>query len=224
MGKSDQKIIVVPKNVLFADGEFEGFQRHEVFDYEKVLLENFLVMRRGSLDEDPNHPDGNAERNYNFKQPIGYMIFVNPFEKKVFAYKRAEKDRHYGEKRLQGNWSWGVGGHVEPLDFTKGENPFVESRLRELEEEVEIVGKILETRVLGYINDNSNDVGKVHLGLLYLVEIDGVVRKKDDEIEIGEMYSLSELEDLMKTTGVIVENWSKIAFGPLRDYFGMWDN
>lgn len=219
MGKSDQKIIVVPRAILFSNGTyFQGFRKHSVFDFEEVLLRNLQVMRRGSLDEELNHPEGNAEKNYMFKQPIGYMIFINPFEKKVFAYKRAEKDQHYGEKRLQGNWSWGVGGHVEPLDFSEGKNPLVESRLREAIEEVEIVGNILGSKTLGYINDDTNDVGKVHFGLLYLVEIDGRVQKKDDEMEIGEMYSIGELEELTKSEGVTVENWSKIAFEPLKEY------
>jgi len=219
MSKEDQRIIAVERKILFADGEFQGFVRHSVFDYEKVILNNMQNVRRGSVSEDPNHPLGNAEKNYLLKQPIGYTLIVNPFEQKTFAYKRATKDKNYDEDRLKGNWSWGVGGHVEPLDSSDEKNSLRESRLREVGEEIFIDGKIIGTNVLGYINDDSNDVSKVHFGILYLVEIDGAARKRDDEMEIGEMMSLTELESLLKNEKVIVENWSKIALGPLKEYF-----
>lgn len=206
MSKDDKQIIVVEKNILFKDGYFEGFQPDYQFDYESIILRNMKVMRRGDAEIDPTH-----------KQPIGYMIVINPSTKKIFAYQRASKDEHYGEKRLQGKWSWGVGGHIEAFEVEK-ENPIRESRLRELSEEIEIDGRILYVNPLGYINDDSDSVGSVHFGILYLIGIDGSAKQKDKEIAQAEMLSISDLEKKCSSLDIEVEGWSRIALEPLRNY------
>ncbi len=207
MGKEDQQIMAVKRDTLFSEKYFQGFSNHNIHDYEKKVLGNYKIGRRGDLEIDPSH-----------KQPIGYMLIVNPTEKKVFAYQRAIKDKDYGEKRLQGKWSWGVGGHIEPHDIGNG-NPIRESSLRELEEEINIIGKIKNINVLGYINDDSDPVGEVHFGILYLIEIDGSAKPNDKEMSEGKMFSINELEEICSSKEFTVENWSKIALNPLKDYF-----
>jgi len=129
MSKDDAQIIVVERDTLFKDGDFQGFKNHSEIDYESVILSNIKSMRRGNAEIDPTH-----------KQPIGYALIINPKTKKVFAYQRSSKDQHYSEKRLQGKWSWGVGGHIDYSD-NHHENQLLGSMLRELEEEIEIKGK-----------------------------------------------------------------------------------
>ena len=220
MSKSDKKIIVVEKDILFGNGKdfFEGFKPHGEVDYESRILSNIKVMRRGSLSEDQNHPDGNAERNPNYKQPIGYAIVVNTRYSKVFAYQRASKDEEYSEKRLQGKWSWGFGGHIEPMDGSS--NPIKESLIREVtQEELEILGGIKEPRVLGYIYHDF-DVHAVHFGILYLIEIDATkVKAKDPEIARVEGKTLNELEEICASPNFDVEEWSRTALKPLKEYF-----
>lgn len=218
MGNPNQRIIVVKRDVLFGDGKnyFEGFRPAEEIDYESRILSNFEIMRRGSTSESANHPEGNAELNPEYKQPIGYTILFNPNLKKVFAYQRSSKDKEYGEKRLQGKWSWGFGGHIEPFDTENG-NPIRESMLREVtHEEVEIFGNIQEPKVMGYINDDKDSVGRVHFGILYGLSIDGEqIKPKDPEIARVKLSSLNELEKMCSTFGIQVEDWSKIALEPL---------
>jgi predicted NUDIX family phosphoesterase len=208
MSKEDQQIIVVQRNDLFRENYFEGFQEHNELDYESRIIPFLKIMRRGD-----------AEINPDYKQPIGYMIVVDPLTEKIYAYQRSSKDEHYTEKRLQGKMSWGVGGHIEPADNTEGKNPIRESRLRELSEEIEISGNLIDIKTLGYINDDSDLVGKVHFGILYLVEINGTAKPKDKEMFSGNMYSLSELENICNSSEYNVENWSKIALEPLKIYF-----
>jgi len=220
--KEEQRILVVLKKKLFGpNGErhFQGFRKLGEVDYETLILEGKEIMRRGSDKEPIDHPEGNAERSLDYKQPIGYMIVANTKTEKIFAYQRSSNDAHYRESRLQGKWSWGIGGHIEPQDGES--NPIRESRLRELAEEIEIDGKILETKVLGYINDEADDVGNVHFGVLYLVEIDGSVKPKptSKEMAFGNMLSISELNELVASVNYEVENWSAIALEPLRKYF-----
>jgi len=207
MGKNDNQIIVVEKNILFNENYFNGFKNHKDLDYESVILSNLKNMRRGDAEEDPSH-----------KQPIGYALIVNPKEKTAFAYQRSSKDHEYGEKRLQGKWSWGVGGHIDYSD-NHHENPLLGSMLRELEEEIEIRGKVIGHNILGYINDDSNKVGKVHFGILYLIEVDGNVNPKDSEMAHGKLMDINELEEICSSSDCEVETWSEIALNPLKEYF-----
>ena len=206
MSKQDQNIIVVERKILFnyERENFQGFRDNKEFDYENIILQNLKIMRRGDAEKDVNH-----------KQPIAYTSIVNPATRQIFAYQRAKQDKDYHEKRLLGKWSWGLGGHIEPFDNEKG-NPIRESRLRELEEEVKILGEIDKLEILGYINDDSNSVGQVHFGILYVVETRGNIIPKDSEIALGGFRRIGELNETCKNYDV--ENWSRIALEPLKKY------
>ena len=209
LGKEDSQIIVVERDKLFLDGHFEGFKHHSEIDFESRILKNLKVMRRGNAEQDPSH-----------KQPIAYALIVNPNTKEIFAYQRASKDEHYYEKRLQGKWSWGVGGHIEHSDLSNvlNSNPIKESMLREIEEEIEILGN-KEIEVLGYINDESDDIGKVHFGVVYLLKTDGEVRPKDKELERGKFMTINELKEICNSPDCEVEGWSKIVLNYLDSHF-----
>lgn len=209
-GKFAKEIMVVSRQFLFRGEEFQGFRPAREVDYEKIIVGEHTYMIRGA-----------AENNPGFKQPIAYSMIVNKDLKTVFAFKRASRDKDYVESRLQGKWSWGVGGHIERCDIATGENVIIKSRLRELGEEVDIQGSV-EPRVLGYINDETNPVGQVHFGVLYAIVTDArVVEPKDPEIAKGKMEDIGQLEILIATPEVTVENWSQIAFEPLKDFVGV---
>jgi len=208
MSTEDQQIIVVNRSPLFRNGDyFHGFRKHGVVDYESRILQHFKIMRRGDAEKDPSH-----------KQPISYTLIISQKTKQVFAYQRSSNDKEYGEKRLQGKWSWGIGGHIEPHD-TPDKNPIRKSMLRELQEEIEISEAITGTKVLGYINDDTNDVGQVHFGILYLVETNAeLITPKDPEVAIGRLMTLGELEKISSSPDCTVETWSQIALQPLKEY------
>ena len=216
MSKSDQRIIVVKRELLFGQDYFEGFRIGEEVDYESRIATGYKVMRRGSTEEPENHPEGNAELNTQFKQPIGYSILINPKLKRVFAYHRSSVDLEYAERRLQGKWSWGFGGHIELSDA--GNRNFIrQSALRELKEEVRINGLIEKVDVLGYLNYDSDFIGKVHFGILYLFSTNSdEVMPLDSEISKVVFCSLGELEKLCSSQDVKVEEWSKLSLEPLR--------
>lgn len=197
MDKNEQLIMVVDNKNLFKEDYFDGFLGAEKVDFQSRILENFKYIKRGV-----------AEKSETEKQPIGYVILANKKEKTIFVYQRATKDENYTEKRLQGMWSWGVGGHIDKIDSERG-NPIEKSLLREIDEEVKIIGKLNKIEVLGYINDDSNDVGKVHFGILFLADIDGEVAVKNYEMVSGKMMSLKELKKM--TENEKIEEWSKIS-------------
>jgi len=208
MSKEDQKIIAVERDILFGKDTFEGFRPQNEIDYESRILDNLKVMRRGDIEEDPSH-----------KQPIGYVIIANPELKKVFAYQRSSKKDEHDEHRMLGNWSCGFGGHIEPIDEVS--NPIREGMIREAtQEETTIYGSIEQPKLLGYINDDSNSVGQVHFGLLYVIDTDAKkVKPKDSEIARIESKTINELEEICSSPNYKVENWSQIALRPLKEYF-----
>lgn len=206
MAKEDHLIMAVDKKSLFGNDYFEGFRTPEGIDFMSRILTNFKYLRRSDVEQNPD-----------FKQPIGYCVILNPQTKQVFVYQRSPKNLHYFEKRLQGKWSWGLGGHIEKVD-DNGKNPILTSLLRELREEVDL-DSFSPPRLLGYINDEHNEVGKVHFGILYVLETDlNDVRPKDSEITQGKLISVQELEEICSSTDFAIEDWSRISFPPIKNY------
>ncbi len=195
--KYNELIMAVKREDLFEES-FQGFKEAKKKDFQKVILNNYEYVKRGE-----------AEKDESLKQPIGYSVLVDQ-EGRVFAYQRASKDDEYTEKRLQGKWSWGVGGHVDKID-DEAKNPIKTSVLRELNEEISVDGEIEEIEVLGYINDDSDSVGRVHFGILYMVKINGSAKAGDSEITNENFRELSELKEVVANEDTEVEEWSKIA-------------
>ncbi|MFP4568049.1 MAG: NUDIX domain-containing protein [Candidatus Woesearchaeota archaeon] len=207
MNKYDQLIMVVKTKVLLGQNTFQGFKPQNQEDFETKILKNYEFIKRGIAEEDPN-----------YKQPIAYAIILNPQTKKIFTFQRAKKDKNYTEKRLQGKWALGVGGHIEKID-DDSKNPIYASMLREINEEVNIHGKITP-KIIGYINDDSNSVGKVHFGIIYIIQTDAeIITPKDAEMESGKLITMNELEQLVLSRDEQIEEWTKIALNPLKKYF-----
>ncbi|MBI4682906.1 MAG: DNA mismatch repair protein MutT, partial [Nitrospirae bacterium] len=101
----------------------------------------------------------NAEHNFEHKQIIPYVIIRN--ENNYLLLKRLTGQT---EKRLHNNYSLGIGGHINP-DSSIGENIVIKGLYKELNEEVEVDDRA-DLNFIGIINDESNSVSKVHLGLL----------------------------------------------------------
>ena len=203
--RNDKLIVVIKRDDLFGQDFFEGFRQQEEIDYESRILNKFEYMAKKP-----------AEKNPAYKQPIGYSLVVDRAQKKVFAYQRPYQDSRYSEKRLQGKWSWGIGGHIDKHDVKTG-NPIHASVLRELEEEINI-GDAINLKRLGYIN-NEDEVGRVHFGILHVVETEtSIMKAKDPEIDNGRMRTIEELSKLCVSSDFLVEEWSRICLGPLKEY------
>jgi predicted NUDIX family phosphoesterase len=204
----DELILVVKKDKLFADKQFQGFLPVGEFDYYNLILDNYQWQARDKVEEDSS-----------YQQPIGYCLIYNPEFNKIFAFQRHIDDEKYTDKRLQGKWSWGVGGHIDKIDAQTNpkEDPIITATLRELEEEVVIDGEI-EPKIIGYINDDSDSVGQVHFGIVYLIYTDAVdIKPNDDEIMNYSYLSLEKLANLKNNPANTIENWSEVIFDPIND-------
>jgi predicted NUDIX family phosphoesterase len=159
------------------------------------------------------------ETNPEFKQLIPYVIFH--FNGLVFSYLR----KSGGEKRLDDLYSIGIGGHVEKQDeeqlrreIVVGTDPFIRigrstvpatsfyrGLAREIEEEVEIKCPF-DIQVVGLLNEDTSDVGRVHLGIVCLATLQGAqIASREAELSQGGLMSMGDL----KTRQGKYEGWSK---------------
>jgi predicted NUDIX family phosphoesterase len=166
-----EHVLVIPRALFDQLGAFQGFQP-EAERYLPALLDpaNNFFMERPAAELDPTH-----------KQIIPYSLFHH--KGSLLCYTRGGKS---GEKRLVAKRSVGIGGHINPVDQTQahlGEQTYYNAVERELAEEL-VIDSPWSQRVIGLINDDSNEVGQVHLGVVHLFELEGdAVRSNEDAIQ-----------------------------------------
>ena len=197
-----EQILVVPTRVFHELGYIQGFSA-DVDKYLSKLLrpENISYRPRPEMEEDPS-----------FKQLIPYVIFRHTDKDgniSVFQYSRGKGS---GEKRLHQKKSVGIGGHISQEDANGVDaDPYQEGMKRELEEEVRINTPHIFSLV-GLINDDETEVGKVHLGIVHIcdVETPDVV---PNEVEI-EGNGFVQVETMLNDLSGY-ESWSAICLEAL---------
>lgn len=209
--KEDEIILVVPRHKLFKDESltFQGSTSDKslVQEIMNQIEFHFTSMRRGGTGETEISLMSNAELNFDFKQPIPYIVIRRG--KEFFVTERLEGG---GESRLHGKLSMGAGGHMNPLEgdyFTFSKILAINTE-RELEEELDIKGKY-DINIIGLINDDSDTVGQVHIGILGFLELeeDGEVSVLETEQLKGTWYTIEQLRE--SGTYGRLENWGKIV-------------
>lgn len=156
-----ERVLVVPTELFRGLGHFQGF----CGDVERYLGP-LLDSRQASY-----RPRAQMETDPDFKQLIPYVIFRyrdGAGRPRVFQYTRGTG---MGEGRLHRKRSVGVGGHISADDAASAEHPYQEGLRRELAEEVEI-GCPYRDRCVGLINDDQTEVGRVHLGVVHLFDVE----------------------------------------------------
>lgn len=148
---------------------------------------------------------------------------------------RVLRTKGQSEARLHGSWSIGLGGHVEPEDQVPGGTDaeggrfFAAALARELHEELDLGGTPVPTpRLLGLLNDDSTEVGQVHAGLAYVLDLPvplslarASVRIREISKMRGGFGSLVELHELWQDQAQF-ESWSQFLIqagiaGPMGD-------
>jgi predicted NUDIX family phosphoesterase len=187
-----EHVLVVPTLLFHEIGHFQGFNP-DVDRYLDTLL-------------DPMHtrylPRPEAEEDPSYKQLIPYCVFRHGDD--VFHYTRGSQQ---GEGRLHAKMSIGVGGHISTLDRDISDEPYLAGMERELEEEVAIETGF-SAQLIGMINDDETEVGKVHLGVVHVFELDEpkVQPREESMIDTG-FTPIAELaRDLDR-----FETWSQIC-------------
>ena len=193
---TDERVLVIPTERFRAAGHFHGFARADE-SFRATLLDPaaFEFRPRSEVETDPG-----------FKQLIPYVVLKCGPE--LFHYRRGATGT---EKRLTAKRSIGIGGHIIEADAAGQGDPYRNGMLRELTEEVEIVGGWRET-FLGFINDDSTFVGSVHLGVVHLLELERpAVMPREDAIAGAGFAPLTEL----LSESDEFETWSRFVLGEL---------
>jgi len=162
---------------------------------KKIVL-NGLFLRRSQAEEDPS-----------FKQIISYAIISH--KDSYFLFRRTAVQT---EKRLRNKFSLGVGGHMNPDDSMESKEQYLIYELkRELSEEVKLLNGCLieDIEFIGFLNDDTIPVGRVHIGLLYNIHVSNkeVYINETDKMT-AEWIQKSDLVEFYEG----METWSKIAF------------
>ena len=149
-----------------------------------------------------------AERTPALKQVIPYSIVVSGG--RVLLTRRL---RAGGEARLHDKHSIGIGGHINPEDLdaagpTAARNPLDAGTRREIAEELAVKGRY-EVRRIGILNDDSNAVGAVHVGVVQVVTVEGTVDIRERNHLEGRLVAIEELKELSRR-GAEFETWSRL--------------
>ncbi len=196
MGIGDE-ILVVKRDILFKDGDFEGFITKDKKDFYNLILDNHEFQIR-TLE---------LEKNRVWQQPIPYVWLINPQTKKVFLYKRSTTGN---EGRLYNKFSGGVGGHIDKKELVDGKgDPITQAMMRELEEET-IIEEYPFPKIVGYINYNSG-VEDVHFGVVGIGETTHDVKPAMDMAN-GRFYSIEEAEQVFSEPKNDIEPWTKASW------------
>jgi len=187
--KKDEKILVVKRTELFKDMPWNGLKEVSFDTYLEIIKTKQEFLWRSQMEEDPS-----------YKQIIPYLVFS--YEGKLFLMQRKSSS---SETRLSSKFSLGIGGHIREEDLA-GKTIF-DWATREFNEEVDYKGK-LKIKPIGLLNDDTNDVGKVHIGFVFLLEGNSDQINIKSELKQGNLVSLEECKQYYDR----METWSQIVF------------
>lgn len=200
-----EHVLVVPTEVFHQLGHFQGFSP-DCDRYLTGLLrpEHMSYRPRPEMESDPS-----------FKQLIPYVILRHRDAEgrtTLFQYTRGKGQ---GEGRLHSKRSVGIGGHISSVDAqaTNAPNVYEEGLRRELEEEL-IINTPYTAACVGMINDDLTEVGKVHLGIVHLFDVErpAIEPRESEIIETG----FRPVEEILESLDNF-ETWSQIC---VRALFG----
>jgi predicted NUDIX family phosphoesterase len=186
----DELVLVIPRSSIMADPGWLGVTTEGLVGFET------LVAREGRY-----IPRSEAEHDRSLKQVIPYLVLRDGA--RYFLMRRT---RAGGDARLHDLWSIGVGGHLNPDD-----GGLAGGLTREWHEEV-VADFVPDFRLVGLLNDDTTDVGSVHLGAVYEGDADGrpVVIRETAKLE-GRFAGWDETARVRDG----MESWSRLVFDRL---------
>lgn len=187
---ADEDILVLKRADMFSlEPAWSGLRSVRLDNYLQLIQAKKEFLPRSRMELDPQ-----------YKQIIPYLVFCH--NNRYFLMQRTAQAT---EKRLQNKYSLGIGGHIRHEDM-RTDSLFDWAR-REFHEEVMYDGSI-DIEPLGILNDDSNEVGKVHIGFVFLLHGAHERISVKSELKSGTLLSL----DGMREYFPLMESWSQIVF------------
>jgi predicted NUDIX family phosphoesterase len=182
-------VLVIPRASIMADPGWHGLRSDVTTapDFEALVARDGEFRPRAEMESDPA-----------WKQVIPYLVLLDGM--RYFLMRRTKAG---SDERLHDRWSIGVGGHLNP-----GDGDLAGGLRREWREEVDADFEP-EFELLGLLNDDTTDVGSVHVGAVYLADARGrpVSIRETDKL-IGAFAQPAEVAAVVDH----MESWSALVF------------
>jgi predicted NUDIX family phosphoesterase len=183
----EERVFVVPRASIADDAGWYGIRTDKLDAFVEALERDGRYEPRPQMEVDPS-----------FKQVIPYLILRDGERYFLMRRTRAGLDA-----RLHDRYSIGVGGHLNP-----GDGGVVGGLRREWREEL-VADFEPAFRLVGLLNDDTTEVGAVHLGAVYVAEADGrpVTIRETDKLtgSFAEPHEVDAVADQLET-------WSRLCF------------
>lgn len=189
----NENVLVVPAATI--QPALEGpFTRNGLDRCLKLIQQSQSFLSRPLAEEDPT-----------FKQIIPYVVIRHGGQ-----YFLTRRTKRQSEARLHGKFSLGIGGHINDTDDINKSSDIVQAGLeRELAEEVHLGAERKSLKLAGVISDDSTPVGQVHLGLVFILELQAAAcQVRESELMTSEWADRQSLEVKLP----LMETWSQIVF------------
>ncbi len=199
MNAPNENVLVIRRSLFDQLGSFQGinFEPAKYLDAFLSRGNNFFLPR----------PE--AENNPAYKQIIPYALIA--FGNSVVYYVRGKKA---GEQRLVAKGSIGIGGHMNESDeslFALDEQAYRVGVEREVNEEIKIHTQF-DDRIVALLNDDTTDVGRVHLGVVHVFTLAEPKVEKREAMITG--LTFLKKEELVARRESL-ETWSQICVDSL---------
>ena len=182
-----ERVYVVPRDVLPDEAGWYGLRTDDLEAFIAAVERDGRYEPREAMERDPA-----------FKQIIPYLVLRDG--ERYFLMQRTAAG---GDARLHGRYSIGVGGHLNP-----GDGGLLGGLRREWNEEL-VADFVPGFRLVALLNDDTTPVGAVHLGAVYVADVDGrsVAIRETDKLTGG-------FADPTEVAAVAdrLETWSGLAF------------
>ncbi|UZE94044.1 MAG: 2'-deoxycytidine 5'-triphosphate deaminase [Candidatus Pacearchaeota archaeon] len=199
--KLNRKVLALPKRELleFRDSK-EGFEiitPTKAKNLEKLVQAAPMFSLRYDCEEDQE-----------ILQIVPYVLIFRKDNNKdeVFYYVRTKDIKAYGDSRLFGKYSIGVGGHINESDRPDYLLNCVKREVHE--EEVKFEKQSSEPVLVGTLMASEKPVDRVHFGFIYAIQTDGNVRPKESSIVKSDFIPIDILKEISYEYNY--ETWSKI--------------
>ena len=184
---TDELVFVVPRSSIADEAGWYGIRTDDLEGFLEALERDGRYEPRPAMEADPS-----------FKQVIPYLVLRD--DERFFLMRRT---RAGVDARLHDRYSIGVGGHLNP-----GDGGVLGGLRREWHEEL-VAGFEPEFRLVGLLNDDTTDVGAVHIGAVYVADAGGrpVEIRETDKLS-GSFAAPDEVEAVVDR----METWSRLCF------------
>jgi predicted NUDIX family phosphoesterase len=192
MTSAEERVFVVPRSAVPGGCDWHGLRTDGLASFVDA------VERAGTYEPRPA-----MERDPSYKQVIPYLVLRDG--PRWFLMQRTAAG---GDERLHNRYSIGVGGHLNP-----GDGGLLGGLRREWAEELD-AAFVPEFELVALLNDDTTDVGSVHLGAVYVADAAG------RPVGIRETHKLSgAFADEASVAAVTdrMESWSRLTFEFLAD-------